>query len=148
MIASQTASRQKFVVNVLQCRQANTQRLAQSRTGEEIHEASTHGNVGDIRRPDVVRANDVQTAQEIGGDPMGRMPLRGAGHAIHGGDLLAPHVTSHTPPPNGVLLVPKQIAEHPGAGKRILRIQLDDPPHQRQRRLGYLRWLVVDSRAG
>ena len=40
--------------------------------GEEIHEASTHGNIGTIRRPDVVRATDVQIAQEIGVDPMGR----------------------------------------------------------------------------
>ena len=42
------------------------------------------------------------------------MPLRGAGRAIHGGDPSAPHETGHTPPPNGVPLVPKQIAAHPG----------------------------------
>jgi hypothetical protein len=100
--------------------------------GEEIDEASTHGNGGDIGRPDVVRANDVQIAQEIGGDPMGRMPLSGAGLAIHGGDPYAPHEAGHMPPSNGVPLVPKQIAEHPGPGKGILERQRVNPPHQRQ----------------
>jgi len=78
--------------------------------GEEIHEASPHGNVGDIRRPDVVRATDVQTAQEIGVDPMGRMPLRGAGLAIHGRAPHAPHQGGHMAPSNGVPLAPKHIA--------------------------------------
>jgi len=103
--------------------------------GEEIHEASTHGNVDDIRGSDVVGANDVQTAQEIGVYPMGRMLLRGAGRAIHGGDAPAAHQCGHRPPPDGVPLVPEQIAQHPGASKRIPQMQLVNPPHQCEHRI-------------
>jgi len=115
--------------------------------GEEIHEAPTHGNVGDIRRPDMVRANDVQTTQEIGVDPMGRMPLSGAGLAIHGGDPYVPHETGHTPPPNGLAVLSEKIAQHPGSGKGILEMQLVNPVHQSQLGISHGRWLIVGRRA-
>jgi hypothetical protein len=66
---------------------------------------------------------------------MGRMPLRGAGRAIHGGDPHAAHQRGHPPPPDGVALLPEEIAQHPGASKRILQMQLVDPPHQRKHRI-------------
>jgi hypothetical protein len=40
---------------------------------------------------------------------MGRMPLRSAGHAIHGGDPHAPKETGHTPP-NRLAVLSEEIA--------------------------------------
>ena len=51
------------------------------------------------------------------------------------------------PPSNGVPLVPKQIAEHPGPGKGILEMQLVNPPHQHQLCRRYRHRLVVRRRA-
>ncbi len=115
--------------------------------GEERHEAPTHGNVGEVRRPDVVRANDLQTAQTIGVDPMGRMPLSGAGLAIHGGDPHAPHEAGHTPPPNGLAVLSEESAQHPSPGKGILEMQLVNPAHQGQFAIGHGRRLIVGRRA-
>jgi len=122
-------------------RQHSATRPAQD--GEAIHEAPTQGNVGDIRRPDVVRANNVQPAQEIGVDPMGRMALSGAGVAIHGGDPHALHEAGHTPPPNGRAVLSEESAQHPGPGKGILEMQLVNPAHQDQLGIGHGRRLIV-----
>ena len=60
----------------------------------------------------------------------------------------AAHQGGHMAPPHSLPLVPQQIAQHTGAGKRIPQMEFVDPPHQRQRRLGYRRWVVIGGRAG
>jgi len=98
----------------------------------QIHEAPRHRNVGDIRCPDVIRAGDLQVAQEIRVHRMGGMPLAGVGPAIHGRDAHASHQGGHVPPPNGLALSPQEVTQHPGTGKRIVQMQCVNPAHQCQ----------------
>lgn len=58
---------------------------------KQVHEASLHRDVGDVRRPDVIRLNDFQIAQQVGIDLVCRMPLAGVGFAIPRMDAHAPH---------------------------------------------------------
>ena len=65
MIASRTASRQKSVVSVLESRRAST-RASPNQDAEQIHEASPHRSVGDVRRPDVTREPDLKIFLDVG----------------------------------------------------------------------------------
>ena len=115
--------------------------------GEQLHEAARHRDVGDIGRPDMVRAGDLRVAQEIGIHCVGRMPLASAGLAIHGLNAHAPHQGGHVPPPTHIASVPQEIAQHSGAGKRILQMPCVDLAHQHQIRGRHRRGLVVGRRA-
>jgi hypothetical protein len=83
----------------------------------------------------MIGARDLQVAQEIGVDLMGRMPAAEMRLPIQGLNTHAAHQGRHMPPPNGLALLPQEIAQHAGAGKRMGQMQLVDPPHQRERRL-------------
>jgi hypothetical protein len=69
-----------------------------------------------------------------------RFPIQGlTPHASHqGGDLASP---------NDPALVPEEITQHPRPSKGILQMQLVDPPHHCQRRLGDRHRLVIRRRA-
>lgn len=58
---------------------------------------------------------------------MGRTPLRGPGHAIHGGDPHALKETGHTPPPNCLAVLCEEIAKYSSHGKGISEMQLINP---------------------
>jgi len=88
-----------------------------------------------IGRPDMIGSRDLQVAQEIGVDLMGRMPAVEMRLPIQGLNTHAPHQRGDMSSSNGVALLPQEIAQHPGAGKRMGQMQLVDPPHQRERRL-------------
>jgi hypothetical protein len=60
------------------------------------------------------------------------MPLAGVRLAIQGLQAHASHQGGHMPPPNRMAFLPQQIAQHPGASKRMRQMQLIDPAHQRQ----------------
>ena len=77
---------------------------------------------------------------------MGRMPVTRARHALHGGDAHPPHQGRDLPPPNGMPLLPEEIPQHAGAGRRILQMPLVNPPHQRQCR--GRNWLRLIVRSG
>ena len=111
--------------------------------GKKIHEAPAHRNVGDIGRPDLIGACDRHVAQEIGIDPVSWMPLRGAGLAIQRRDSHAPHEAGHTPPPDGLALLPQKITEHAGARKRILQMEFVNPAHEAEPPVGAGPRLVV-----
>jgi hypothetical protein len=96
-----------------------------------------------IRRPDVIGADDRQAAQEIRVDLVGRMPLTRPRPAIHRGDAHTPHQGRDLPSPNGMALLPEEIPQHPGAGKRIVQMQCVNPAHQRQYRVRNWFWLIV-----
>jgi hypothetical protein len=66
---------------------------------------------------------------------MGRMPTAERRLPIQGLNTHTAHQCGHMPPPDGLALLPYEIAQHAGAGKRILQVQLVDPPHQHQLRL-------------
>jgi hypothetical protein len=83
----------------------------------------------------MIGARDLQVAQEIGVDLMGRMPAAEMRLPIQGLNTHAAHQGRHMPPPDGLALLPQEITQHAGAGKRMGQMQLVDPPHQRERRL-------------
>ena len=115
-------------------RQHPATRPIQDRT--QIHKAAPHRNVGDIGRPHVIRLGDRQLTQQIRVDPVGWMPLAGARHAIDRPDAHPPHQRRDLPSPNGVPLLPEEIPQHAGAVEWILQMQLINPPHKHQRRVG------------
>ena len=78
---------------------------------------------------------------------MGRMPLRGAGHAIHGGDPHASKETGHTPPPNRLAVLSEKIAQYLSHGKAISEMQLVNPAQQSQLATSHGRRLIVGHRA-
>ena len=96
----------------------------------------------------MIRPRDRQVAQEIGVDLMAGLAAAERRLAIQGLKAHAAHQGGHMAPPHSLPLVPQQIAQHTGAGKRIPQMVFVDPPHQRQRRLGYRRWVVIGGRAG
>lgn len=51
---------------VLDRRQKNTARLAQSMIANQVEEAAADGNIGDVRAPHLVRPLDRQAAQQVG----------------------------------------------------------------------------------
>ena len=102
---------------------------------KQIHEAPRHREVGDIGGPDMIGSRDHQVTQEIGVNLMGRMPPAERRLPIQGLKAHAAHQGGHMPPPHRVPLVPQEITQHAGAGKRILQMEFVDPPHQCQRRL-------------
>ena len=61
-------------------------------------------------------------------------------------DAHTPHQGRDLPPPNGMTLLPEEITQHAGAGKRILQMQLVNPTHQRQCRVR--NWLRLIVRGG
>ena len=101
---------------------------------EEIHEAPRHWNVGDIRRPHMVGACDLQVAKEIGIDLVGWVPAAEVRLPIHRRKAHASHQRGHVPPSNGLPLSPQEVPQHPGSSKRILQMQLVNPTHQGQLR--------------
>ncbi len=120
-------------------RQHPTAGPIQDRT--QVHEAPAHRNVGDIRRPDVIGACDLPLVQERGVDRVGGMPLAGAGLAIYGLNAHASHQRGHVPPPNRMAVSPQEVAQHPGASKRMVQMQLVDPAPQGQIRCRHRRRL-------
>jgi hypothetical protein len=60
------------------------------------------------------------------------MPLAGAGLAVDGRNPHPPHQGGHVPPTDPLALLPEEIAQHPGARKGILQMQLVNPAHQAQ----------------
>ncbi len=71
----------------------------------EIDEAPFHRNIRTIRRPHRIRPSDRQLAQQIGVDPMGRMPLAGPRLPIDRRDAHPPHQCDHLSSPNGMTLL-------------------------------------------
>lgn len=66
--------------------------------GKEVQEAALHRDVGDIRRPDMIRSLDRQAAEKIRKDRMFGIPLGGLLFlAIERLDSHQAHETSHVP---------------------------------------------------
>ena len=83
----------------------------------------------------MIGSRDLQVAQEIRIDPMGRLPAAEMRLPIQGLKAYAAHQCGHLPSSNGLALLPQEIAQHPRSGKRIVQRQCVDPPHQRERHL-------------
>jgi hypothetical protein len=73
---------------------------------KQVHEAPRHRDVGNIGGPDMIESRDLQVAQEIRIDPMGRMPAAEMRLPIQGLKAHAAHQGGHMPPSNGVALLP------------------------------------------
>ena len=104
---------------------------------EEIHKATRHRKVRDIRRPDLIGSGDRQMAEQIRVHPMRRMSLAGVGFAVQRFDAHASHHGAHSLTPDPVAFSPQQVAQHSGSGKRRGQMELVDPAHQRQIRRGH-----------
>lgn len=74
--------------------------------GEEIHEAASHWNIGDIGRPDVIGRTDREIAEEILIDGVGRMPPTQMRFPIQRLNPHPAHEGGHLASPNGMALVP------------------------------------------
>jgi len=69
---------QKSVISVFDSRKSSTRACpVQHRT--QVHEAVLNRDIGDLRRPDLVQGSDLQTAQQVGMDLVGRMPMADVG---------------------------------------------------------------------
>jgi len=114
---------------------------------EEIHKATRHRKVRDIRCPNLIGSGDRQMAQQIGVHPMRRMSLAGRGFTVQRFDAHASHQGAYSLTPDPVAFAPQQVAQHPGSGKRRGQMQLVDPAHQHQIRCGHRTRLRVGRRA-
>lgn len=113
--------------------------------GREIDEASRHGDIGDVDRPDLVRPRDRQLAQEIRVDLVPWRRLRGVRAPIDRRDPHALHQCRDVQPPDVEALANEEVAHHPAARERVIQMQFVDPQHQRQIGGGNRSWQVIDA---
>ena len=100
--------------------------------GDEIDEAARHGDIGDVRRPDLVGPLDFHAAQQIGIDLVSWRGLRRIAPPVDRFDPHALHQRRDMPAANLHALASEKIAQHASARERTLQMQLVDPPHERQ----------------
>lgn len=115
--------------------------------GHQIDEAAPHRNVGDVRRPDLIRPVDAQVPQQIRIDVTARCLLAGVGFPVEGFDAHLGHEPADAFPACTDTLLFQQIAQHAGASERKLQVQFVDPAHQRQILGRFRRRLIVGRRA-
>jgi len=97
----------------------------------QVHKATVHRNVSDIGRPDMVRPDDRQMAEQIVVHPMRRMSRAGVGFAVQ---RVGPYGPSRYAPACARFcgFSPQQVRQHSGSGKRRGQMELVDPAHQRE----------------
>ena len=109
----------------------------------QVHEATSHRNVGDIGAPDLVRTGDLQSAQEIRvySVPWSRFARVALGierlqaHHLH--QALDPFVIDQIP-------LAAQVSRHSWpAVERCPGVLLIDQAHEQQVMLGLASWLVI-----
>ena len=98
----------------------------------QVHEASGHGDIRGIERPDLVGAGDGQLAQQVGVDLVSRVGLAGARLRAQGLYSIALHEPAHMTPANRQTVKPQHSAQHTRAHERVFQVQLVNAAHQRQ----------------
>src|SRR5271163_5016506 len=144
--ASSSASTQNALSIVFDSRQAH-RAAGPVDDRYQIQKAAGHWNVGDVRRPYVVRLDDRHAAQQVGVDLVAR---RGLARARTRNQPFEPHQAHQPLHPLAIdpatFLV--EIERHPArAVERLLQIQLVDPAHQSQIVGGSLGPGPIDPRA-
>jgi len=84
--ASSAASIQKSVLKLFDRCQERTRLVAQSITENQIDKSPPHRDIGDIRRPDMIRTLDLQTPEQVRIHWICRMAPTGMRLAIQGMD--------------------------------------------------------------
>ena len=101
---------------------------------DQIGKSPGHGQIRDIRTPHLVGTVDLQVSQQIRVDPMGLVGLAGFLTARVGGP--APHQSHQTLDPLAVdrqpMIIEQGITDPPGPVERQTKVNLVNPPHQRQ----------------
>ena len=88
----------------------------------EIDEAPRHGNIGDVHRPDVVRARDGEVPQQVWVDLVARRRFRGVGLAIQRFDAHALHQRGDVKTPHHDPFLDQQSLQHAATRERELHM--------------------------
>jgi hypothetical protein len=115
--------------------------------GGQIDKAARHRDIGDVHRPDLVGTIDLQSAQEIGIDPVARRGFRGVRPAIDRLDAHALHQRGDVAAADLDARAVEKVAQHPAARERIFQMQFVDAAHQREVLGRHRPRLVVDAAA-
>ena len=100
--------------------------------GCQIDKPAGHRHVGDVHRPNVIRALDRQVPQQVRVDRVRRMPPAGVGLLVHRHDVHCAHQRRDVLATNEVAFAFEQVAHHTAAGEGVLEVQLIDTAHQGQ----------------
>src|SRR5258708_1206193 len=100
--------------------------------GSQIDEAARHRDVADVHGPNLVRAFDGETAQQVWIDLVARRRLRRVRSPVERLDAHAPHQGDDAITADLDAFGPQEIAQHPAPGEWEVEMQLVEPPHDRQ----------------
>jgi len=95
-----------------------------------VHVTAGHGDVGDIRRPDLVGAVNGHPAQHIGINRVPGLPPAGAGFWGQRFDSHEAHQSTHAVSPDGGLGRRQVIGQGAASFPGMLQVKLIDPAHQ------------------
>ncbi len=104
--------------------------------GAQIDPAAGHRDVRDVGGPDLVGAIDLEPAQQVRIDLVGRVLLARVGLAVQRLDAHALHQRGHVPAPDVEALAVEHVAQHAAAGEGMRQVERVDALHQPQVGLG------------
>ncbi len=90
--------------------------------GEQVEEAPAHRDGGDVGCPHLIRSLDREIAQEVGMDFIPPLPTRGVGLPVERFDPHARPQGADVLASRREALGPQEIAQHAGAGERVLKV--------------------------
>src|SRR5665647_1727142 len=111
----------------------------------EIDKPSCHGDVGNVRRPDLVWTLDLQSAQQIRINLVAQRGLRRVRATIECLDSHALHQCPDMTAADWKALPVQKIAQHPRPRERPFQVQLVNAPHEREIRDRNGFGLIVDA---
>ena len=117
---------------VLESFQASTCRLCQSMMATRYRKALRHGDVGDVRGPDLVDPINLHSLQQIGKDPVSRRWFAGVGTPVDGFQTHQPHQPSNPFSAHQIALLQQPGLHLPGAVEGGLQILTVHQGHQLQ----------------